>query len=761
MKKILNLLGIISLAVFIGFSLTACPLFLNEDKRFTYEETPTEIIITGYTGTRTSLEIPRQINGKPVTTIGSQAFRAHRLSSVTIPDSVTTIEFLAFANCKLKAITIPNSVTHIGSTAFWGNELTAVTLPNNITYISSDAFAFNQLSSIIIPDSVKEIEWRAFHGNQLISITIGENVTVNGHAFAHYIEGDIDITSIGFDITYNDNGRTAGTYTRNNTSTTIWSKPSTAVPTTITINGIAKVGEKITAVTNNGYTDSYQWWYADTADAIEWHRAYWSCCNINGNEFIAGSGMKDKFIKVSRNQSNIQSNIIGPIQSSITISGTAMVGERLIATSNDDDYIGDYRWLSAYSSDPYTRYYVAEHYSSGPNKSILNIGNDLTGMYIWAYRGTTSYVSNYSNALGPVHAALCYHDWQWVVTTSPTCTVAGVETEICSHDAIHTRDTQPIPALGHDWRWIQTKTPTDTEDGEEIGFCSNNCGLFEVRTILKFKIIVPGNNLVTKLQWVNTNAVSNRSYILDVTANETIVPQTLSFTDRSDVTVILKGFNSERIISLSDNGSLFTIATGVILVLDENITLRGHNENNRSLVTINNGGTLIMNNGSKIISNRNADIRNTTGVSTVNSRSYGGGVYNSGTFTMNGGEISGNIAFASASGVSTGSAVSVTAISNGGGVYNDGTFTMNGGIISNNTVSAIGNSSGPVGFHMVSVLNSYGGGVYNNRTFIMYDGEISGNTASANISGRNRGGGVDGGVTLHGGVIINNTPNNY
>jgi parallel beta-helix repeat protein/predicted outer membrane repeat protein len=82
-------------------------------------------------------------------------------------------------------------------------------------------------------------------------------------------------------------------------------------------------------------------------------------------------------------------------------------------------------------------------------------------------------------------------------------------------------------------------------------------------------------------------------------------------------------------------------------------------------------------------------------------------VDSSGTFTMSGGEISGN-----------------TASYYGGGVYVSGTFTMSGGEISGNTASS-----------------TSGGGVYVYGTFTMSGGEISGNTASGS-------GGYGGGVCV-------------
>jgi len=211
-------------------------------------------------------------------------------------------------------------------------------------------------------------------------------------------------------------------------------------------------------------------------------------------------------------------------------------------------------------------------------------------------------------------------------------------------------------------------------------------------------------------------------------SNESVSPTTLSYSSKT-IGITMIGYNSERILTLNTNGSMFTINSGVTLTLDKNIKLVGRNSNNASLVYVNSGSNLIMNDGAKIT--RNIKIYSNVG--------GGGGVYiNNGTFTMNGGEISDNTA---SSDHYSGS---------GGGVYiNNGTFTMNGGEISGNTA-----------FSSSTSFSGSGGGVYiSNGTFTMNGGEISSNTASSS-SYSTYGGGVyihDGNITMNGGKISGNT----
>jgi len=215
-------------------------------------------------------------------------------------------------------------------------------------------------------------------------------------------------------------------------------------------------------------------------------------------------------------------------------------------------------------------------------------------------------------------------------------------------------------------------------------------------------ITVPGGTLAEKLQWLIYNAEDDKNYLLEVSSTyESLAPQNLYYAGRSNITIWLRGNSSNRVIEFSSKGnSLFTITNGITLVLDNNITLIGKNDNDKSLIMVNTGGTLLINKGVKISGNS----------------SPGGGVYvASGTFTMSGGEISGNTASASSSS---------SFYLGGGGVYvANGTFTMSGGEISGNTASYPSSSSYPCG----------GGGVYVAQSWSSYfektGGTIYGYTA--------------------------------
>jgi uncharacterized repeat protein (TIGR02543 family) len=314
--------------------------------------------------------------------------------------------------------------------------------------------------------------------------------------------------------------------------------------------------------------------------------------------------------------------------------------------------------------------------------------------------------------------------------------------------------------------WSRTSTgAVEFTNGQSVKNLTATAG--ETVTLYAVWNSVPGSTLAAKLSWLQTNAMSNVDYVVDVTADESISPTTLSYSGRTNIGITLRGTGAIRTVSLSSVGSLFTVGNGVTLVLDNNITLQGRSANNASLVKVNSGGRLVMNTGSTVTGNSSSD--------------NGGGVHvNSGTFTMNGGEISGNT-YSNPSGYFA-----------GGGVYvDDGTFTMSGGKISGNTSSngggvsvahktftmSGGEISGNTAYNGGGVYvfmgtftmsgtakisgniasNSYGGGVYvQSYTCTMSGGEISGNTASGSYAS---GGGVyEGGTfTMSGGTIFGNT----
>ena len=189
---------------------------------FTFDATTGTI--KKYNGNDAVVNIPSEINGTPVTTIGNAAFRDSSVTSVTIPASVTEIGSNAFAGCTNLTIvnyagdwsnltiqsgnpavqdaanaplfvfefippdntavivtdykyngaaadvTIPSRyqgkpVTTIGHAAFFNSAVTSVTIPDSVTSISDEAFInCPKLTNISIPNSVTYIGFSLFQG---------------------------------------------------------------------------------------------------------------------------------------------------------------------------------------------------------------------------------------------------------------------------------------------------------------------------------------------------------------------------------------------------------------------------------------------------------------------------------------------------------------------------------------------------------------------------------------------------------------------
>ncbi len=206
---------------------------------FTFDATTGTI--KKYNGNDAVVNIPSEINGTPVTTIGNAAFRDSSVTSVTIPASVTEIGANAFAGCTnltsvtyggdwsnltiqsgnpavedaakdaanaplfdfefilnntavivtnykyngaAADVTIPSRyqgkpVTTIGHAAFFNSAVTSVTIPDSVTSISDEAFInCPKLTNISIPNSVAYIGFSAFSScTSLKSITLPSSLS--------------------------------------------------------------------------------------------------------------------------------------------------------------------------------------------------------------------------------------------------------------------------------------------------------------------------------------------------------------------------------------------------------------------------------------------------------------------------------------------------------------------------------------------------------------------------------------------------------
>ena len=126
----------------------------NDSSEFVYEEKDGSITIKGYKGSSTTVNIPPEIDGKPVTVIGEYAFdgfeendgsvqngksykdnNINTITSIHIPGSVKSIEKGAFTNCfSLTELTFAEGVESLEEGAFaCCDKVLSVSLPSTVS----------------------------------------------------------------------------------------------------------------------------------------------------------------------------------------------------------------------------------------------------------------------------------------------------------------------------------------------------------------------------------------------------------------------------------------------------------------------------------------------------------------------------------------------------------------------------------------------------------------------------------------------------
>lgn len=192
-----------------GETRVAATLDLESGLYYTVENG--EVTITDYANHSevTTLVIPEEIAGLPVTATGYKALSAFpsKLESVTLPEGLKVIGRWTFQGCeKLKSVNIPSTVTVISERAFEGTMVTEVTLPEGLTQLGKYAFrACTKLGRITIPGNLGTMGEYAFAGcTALTECTLAEGVTaISDTAFSGCtalirITLPQSLTSIGF-----------------------------------------------------------------------------------------------------------------------------------------------------------------------------------------------------------------------------------------------------------------------------------------------------------------------------------------------------------------------------------------------------------------------------------------------------------------------------------------------------------------------------------------------------------------------------------
>lgn len=106
----------------------------------TYEVKDGDVTITACDKEVTSVTVPAEIDGYPVTKIKNSVFmNCKKLKSVKLPDTITEMGNSAFYDgILLEEVNFPDSITHMGVNVFHRCEkLVEITLPQNIIKIEN------------------------------------------------------------------------------------------------------------------------------------------------------------------------------------------------------------------------------------------------------------------------------------------------------------------------------------------------------------------------------------------------------------------------------------------------------------------------------------------------------------------------------------------------------------------------------------------------------------------------------------------------
>ncbi len=180
---------------------------------FYYIDNGTDITITGYGGAGGNVDVPVLINGKPVTSIGDEAFKDETsITSLKLPDAVTSIGDRAFYNCYgITSLSLPSNLVSIGEYAFYNcNNLGVVVFPSVVETIGDHAFdSCYSLGSVSFPTGLTRIGSAAFsqcYG--LRSLSLPNGLTDIGDYAFYLCRGVVslslpsDLSSIGSSAFY-------------------------------------------------------------------------------------------------------------------------------------------------------------------------------------------------------------------------------------------------------------------------------------------------------------------------------------------------------------------------------------------------------------------------------------------------------------------------------------------------------------------------------------------------------------------------------
>ena len=191
MKKVLSIL--LSIVIILCVFTSALPSFALSYNNFTYEIVDESVIITGYTGSETSIVIPSQINGSDVFKISDNAFKDNRkITSVTISSGVKDIGTSAFENCtSLATISLPDTIIHIGEKAIYNTAYY-----NNASNWKPKSNGSSS-GGIQIGNGMAQIPWEDIAAQNLDYLYLGTNLIETTYSGSYAIKSTTRVIADG------------------------------------------------------------------------------------------------------------------------------------------------------------------------------------------------------------------------------------------------------------------------------------------------------------------------------------------------------------------------------------------------------------------------------------------------------------------------------------------------------------------------------------------------------------------------------------